>query len=265
MASIDVSSLPDQLRWQDVDPAVWIVGVDELRARALALATDAFMDTPRGAPRPAPKKGKTPPAPDWKPAAERAIALSFAQTFGPWASGWRWARDEGSLGGGVVSSWCCPAHSISADVDATAKKAAAALVEWRLWIEMLRDHFEALPPRIGDEARHFVTARAALGVADDDGWRETSLRMGLDRAAAELVAVVVEASGAGDAWYAHMQQVLSWYLQFHGADDDHADRAARDAIAGRFESWIGPNDATLNAVRADWTKSGARALLRRRR
>ena len=131
MASIDVTTLPFQLRWQDVDPAVWVVDVKVLRSRALELAADALMDTPlsvaprasagtgKGKAKAPKKKASSSSSDEWKAAAEQNIALAFGRAFGPWAGGWRWARDEGSFGGGVISSWCCASHSVSANIDVT--------------------------------------------------------------------------------------------------------------------------------------------------
>jgi hypothetical protein len=255
MSTVDHTTPPWQLDWRDVDPSTWPAPPD-LEARAVALALDAILSTPLslgGAPS-SKKNARSDGVADegWRSRVEQGIALAFARAFGPWANGWRWARDEGSIGGGPVGAWCCPGHSVQPrgerDPTPTAQRAARAVVEWRRWIETLGDTFAAHDPRA------LVVATASK--AD----RDTAVALALDEACGALVALVVETTGAGDAWYNHMAQVLAWYLQFHGADVDAAHKAADAAVEGRFESWTGPSDDVLAAARADWSRPARLAL-----
>ena len=194
-----MSSYPGTLVWSEVDPARWPFDASRTDDdRALALGVLA-----RG-------RGRV----------EQDLDEAFVAAYGRWALGWRWARDEGSIGGGVVSSWCCHSHTVQGHSDeAIATRAAAALREWRAWIERLVVLFDQLAPR-----------------TDDPEGR-------LSWAGLRLVEAVAEETGAGDAWYAHCEQVLAWYLEHHGVSTDRAHHAVTEAIAGRFESWCTPSEA----------------------
>lgn len=158
---------------------------------------------------------------DW----ETAITELLVSRFGRWACGWRWARDEGSIGGGPIGAWCCPSHSFSTPA-ATADRIECALVEWRKWLETLCARFETLEPRDGDVQAAF------------------------QRAVATLVGDVVEQTSAGDAWYTHCAQVLSWYLERCGVPHAEATGLIERAIGGRFESWCGPPPTLTREVAA---------------
>jgi hypothetical protein len=67
---------------------------------------------------------------------EEAVTRALRERFGAWASGWRWASGEGSIGGGPVRAWCCPPHSIGRRTpEETIRLASDAIVEWRAWID----------------------------------------------------------------------------------------------------------------------------------
>ncbi|HEU4534159.1 MAG TPA: Fic family protein, partial [Polyangiaceae bacterium] len=149
---------------------------------------------------------------------ENDIDAALRDAFGDWAAGWRWARDEGSIGGGPVVGWCCPQHSVwrqgDKSAEATVGRAAAGLLSWRDWIIELAARFGRVdpnsPPPVALERHAFATLEA-----------------------------VIERTGAGDAWYAHAAQVLSWMLESLGAGDS-APSIVKRAIGGRFESWSTP-------------------------
>ncbi|MGC4094093.1 MAG: hypothetical protein QM756_40525 [Polyangiaceae bacterium] len=147
---------------------------------------------------------------------EDAITQALVERFGRWACGWRWAGDEGSIGGGPVHLWCCPAHSLGTP-DETAERVSAALGDWRGWLEQLATKFEQLAP---------------------DAQSDT--RASFERATVQLVNLVVARTSAGDAWYNHCAQVLGWYLQRCGAPSEEAYGLVKAAIGGRFESWCEP-------------------------
>jgi hypothetical protein len=194
---------PGLLHWADVDPN-----------RHPFVLTEPFT-IPAGTPTPLSGWNDDP----W----ENAITRELVERYGPWACGWRWARDEGSIGGGPISAWCCPQHSMTTQ-DETAPRVLAALKEWREWIEHLATRFDELAPDEGDR------------------------QVAFERAVPILVVDVVEKTDAGDAWYAHCAQVLSWYLERHGVESMRANELVREAIGGRFESWLAPPDSTVADV-----------------
>lgn len=167
-----------------------------------------------------------PPAPntpnpyDWL----EHVTRDLCARFGPWACGWRWARADG----GPVTAWCCPSHS-QADRDETTIRIVTALGEWRAWLESLERTFADLAP---------------APRADD-----LAVLAAFERAAAELMTVVLERTLAEDAWYSHAQQVLAWYLERALVPDPGP--LVEAAVNGRFRSWIAPDAATQAAVARD--------------
>ena len=109
----------------------------------------------------------------------------LAGRYGQWALGWRWAHDEGEIGGGPVWAWCCATHSVTTP-EQTLARVTAALLEWRRWLEELAGAFD----------RHTL---------DGD-------RLAWEQGVARLVTMVVDRTRAGDAWYEHCLQVLQWFL-----------------------------------------------------
>lgn len=146
-------------------------------------------------------------------AVEDALDGVLVAHAGPWASGWRWSTGEGSLGGGVVHAWCCPAHSVTPGDAGVALRAVAALKEWRAWLERLETLFAALVPA------------------------EEELQARLVQATGVLLGEVAHATACEDAWYAHARQVLGWYLESHGAPAAKVEAAVEEATEGIFESW----------------------------
>lgn len=71
-----------------------------------------------------------------------------------------------------------------------------------------------------------------------------------ERATTHLVNHVVERTKAGDAWYGHCAQVLTWFLNRWGVDDQTAQEQVEQAIDGRFGSWTSPEDALVEDVAA---------------
>ena len=146
--------------------------------------------------------------------------------YGDWAVAWRWAHDEGDIGGGPVYEWCCPRDSMTTK-DATLLRVAAALADWRGWVEELAEQFEQFP----------------LGQLPAE-----QRRSAWERGASHLVTAVVARTGAGDAWYAHCEQVLKWFLERWQVPSGTAGKLVEEAIGGRFESWVGPSDDLLGDV-----------------
>ena len=204
--------LPSSLAWGEVDPAQHAFQPSEAYSIAIALIPQERA------------VGNEASAVGMEDSWEESITKALVERYGRWACGWRWARDEGSIGGGPVSAWCCPQHSWSTPAE-TAERVQAALGEWRGWIETLALRFAELGP--GSDG-------------DVDG--------AFEKAVILLVNDVVEKTGAGDAWYSHCEQVLGWYLSFYGVPGDSADKLVELAIGGRFESWSAPDDEIVSDI-----------------
>lgn len=159
---------------------------------------------------------------DWADDMTRALV----ERFGRWTTGWRWAHDEGDLGGGPVGSWCCTRDSMTTPEE-TLTRVTDALCEWREWLEILAERFD----------RHRLdTVRP-----EDRPWA-------WERAATHLINHCVDRTGGGDAWYSHCSQVLTWFLTRWGVDEQTARARVAHAIDGRFESWIGPDQRLVTDV-----------------
>ncbi|MEU8673399.1 hypothetical protein [Streptomyces sp. NPDC048560] len=151
-----------------------------------------------------------------------SVTSLLAARYGRWVCGWRWHGD-----GGVVTSWCCAYHSVG-EPEATAAGVVASLLEWRDWLEDLAERFEWLaPPADAD--------------AEDYSWH-------VERAAARLVTLVVDDTGASGGWYGLCHTVLGWFLSFVGLEHDEAKRLVDATIGGRFESWVEPKPALIGTV-----------------
>jgi len=202
---------PFDLTWAEVDPAKH--RFDAATAERVVAKLPPARRVPHG---------KDDAATAWCDAMTRELV----ERYGRWAVGWRWARDEGDLGGGPVTEWCCPPHSMKSPAQ-TPRLVAAALSQWRAWLERLAALFE----------EHRLTG---VPLAERHRvWR---------RAAVEVIAAVVEQTRAGDAWYAHCHQALGWYLARWGVPENRAQTAVRKAIGGRFESWVEPAEDLVGEV-----------------
>ncbi|SHI44178.1 hypothetical protein SAMN05421803_101231 [Nocardiopsis flavescens] len=208
--------LPYDLSWAEVDPARH--PFDPAAAPAAVRGLEPAARTPARPPGPV----VDPAFAAWSFDVARVwiddLTAALVERYGRWATGWRWGTDEADVGGGPVRAWCCPADSVHTPPQ-TLERAAAALCEWRAWLEELAERFDRYPldaPRARDR-RHVR-----------------------ERAVGHLVNAVVERTGADDAWYGHCSVVLTWYLTRWGEDPGTASVRVREAIGGRFESWIGP-------------------------
>jgi hypothetical protein len=213
---------PWPLSWDEVDPRRFPFDAAQAATVVAGLGPAASV--------PARPAGDRPPA-EWS--RETAVPWTnemthaLAERYGRWALGWRWAHDEGDVGGGPVDAWCCATHSMTTP-EQTLARVTAALVEWRGWLEDLAESFERFP------------------LGDDRSARER--RLAWEEGAAHLVTMVVERTGAGDAWYNHCRQVLTWFLTRWSVPADRAERLVHEAVSGRFESWTEPSEATVGDV-----------------
>lgn len=225
--------LPYDLTWPEVDP--------RLHAFDHAAALDvvrASVPAGRVPVRPVPQRTTHPDEAraeyfklrDWSHSEGwewlEAMTRALVERYGRWSTGWCWAHDEGDLGGGPIGGWCCTLHSITTPEE-TLERVASSLCEWREWLESLARWFDRYP----------------LGTlpAEDrrDAW---------ERATHHLIIQVLDRTGAGDSWYAHCRQVLTWFLTRWDVDPQTARTLVEDAIGGRFESWIAPKGQLVNDV-----------------
>lgn len=185
---------PHHLTWNEVDPSTHPFVITGTRALVQPLLTseEACLDK---------------------------VTDALVAHHGPWACGWRWAGDEGDIGGGPVQAWCCAQHSLESPA-ATAPKIEGALLEWRRYIERADELFASLAP------------------AKD--------RAGFERALAQIVTFVVKETDAGDAWYHLCQQAAAWFLERSGMPQDEAAQLAEKALNGKFESWIAPSKEKID-------------------
>ena len=154
--------------------------------------------------------------------------------LGPWVGGWCW----GNTDGGPVSRWCCVAHSFLAgkpkeEPARTVDRILGGLEDWEKILRDCETLFESLLVREPFD---------------------------LDIAVLELVGFAVTATDASDAWYNFCHDLLSWYLQHLGISQERAERYARKAIAGRFESWISPDAGLTEKVAESFRALVWRAL-----
>jgi hypothetical protein len=201
-----------KLNWTDVDPDKHGYNPET----AVEIAANAINSTP---------KGKV----YWKKAVEDEIDRGFTESYGLWASGWRFSRGEGSG----------PEHSIkfnkkTVDVSATAKLAANGLNQWYEHLHIVKKFFQTIPLTLNDN---------------------TATALDLYSACPRIIAFVMEKTMYEDAWYDYAERVLSWYLEFLGVEIKTANQIANHALAGRFESWIKPSDDLIENVANDYMSS----------
>ncbi|MTD14172.1 hypothetical protein GIS00_09465 [Nakamurella sp. YIM 132087] len=159
-----------------------------------------------------------------------AIAMTAALVgrYGPWVTGWRWALGESDLDGGPVTAWCCPRHSITS-AEATLATVAAAVCEWRTWLEDLARRFAQYLPTPVDLTHDELVDLWALAIA-------------------HLITAIVERTDAGGAWYLHCATVLGWFLAVAGVAPERQESMIDAAVAGRWESWTAPHEQLVVAV-----------------
>ncbi|MEV4628246.1 hypothetical protein AB0J90_18425 [Micromonospora sp. NPDC049523] len=152
-----------------------------------------------------------------------SVSIGFTERYGVWTVGWRWSVGEGDLDGGPVGNWCCFPHSV-ATPDQTAATVAAALIEWRDWLQDIAERFDRFLPLAAD---------------DLDGW---------ERAVAHLVTAVGDRTRYESAWYGCCTTVLGWFLEAAGIAASEHGKLLEHAIGGRFASWAEPDRKLVASV-----------------
>lgn len=151
------------------------------------------------------------------------VSAGLVDRYGRWAAGWRWSVGEGDLDGGPVHSWCCFSHSATTP-EATVTAIAAAVVEWRGWLDDVAVTFDRFLP---------------LPAGDIDGW---------ERAVAHLVTWVGDRTRYESGWYECCLTVLGWFLDAAGVESGRRQELLDHAIAGRFDSWVEPPGQVVESV-----------------
>ncbi|MBT3218868.1 MAG: hypothetical protein HN348_07230, partial [Proteobacteria bacterium] len=199
------------LRWADVDPSTIEYDAELVDNTARKVILEAVGGDPN-------LKEPLMERRQVEPALDRA----FIAACGAWVAGWRWTSN------GPIRQWCCPDHSLfrrdDADALVSATRAAAAVGEWHEFLVELKGRFTEIGRETRDLPLEFV---AEYGAAD-------------------LLPLVVERTGAEDAWYATFAQVLTWFLETEGYEWDVIQPTIEEVICGRFESWSEPSKQTAN-------------------
>ncbi|MFF6995200.1 hypothetical protein ACFY93_09610 [Streptomyces sp. NPDC008313] len=106
---------------------------------------------------------------------------------------------------------------------------ASELLQWRAWLEELAAVFERFAAR-----------------PDLDEQETLRLR---ERGVAPLVTLVVERTGAGEAWRGACGQALAWYLESTGMSPEEAEDLADEVVDAQFESWVAPDEEAVGRAR----------------
>ncbi|MFD5569458.1 hypothetical protein [Streptomyces cadmiisoli] len=203
------------LTWADVDPARHRFEMDADASEELAGLVAPLLPSPEVA-----RQER------WR--SLHPVTGFLAGRYGRWACGWNWSVGEGDVDGGVVGVWCCSSHSVTSP-DATASLVVEALREWRGWLEDLAERFTALTP----------PGNTPMTSTDPWYW---------ERACTRLVTVVADRTQADSGWYGHCMQVLRWFLAYNGIDEEQAQEIVKNAVGGRFGSWIAPDVLVVDTV-----------------
>ncbi len=161
---------------------------------------------------------------------QRELGCALLSGLGAWAAGWSW----GAVDGGV-SAWCCASHSVVGTDPEIAGRVVAAVESWHGWLVELADSFELV-----DLEGEGLPEAEAVGLA-----------------ASTLLPIVLERTGAEDAWYRTFDLVLGWYLQHRAGTDEDMTHLVAQAVAGRFESWIAPEAGLAEQVCSDVGRAAA--------
>ncbi len=149
--------------------------------------------------------------------------------FGPWVDGWTWATGEGG-GGGPISNWCCPEHSVwrkgDKSFDDTVERIGDAVEEWYKFLSTLDEKFEII----------------------NGECRDAHLASHIDHAASELLPFVLKLTRANDAWYYTFMTMLNWYLEFFGIYGDKIEDELERIVEGGFSSWCEPTAEQAKSV-----------------
>lgn len=211
------------LRWSDVDPARHPFHADRVEATVERALQQALLDIGT----------RRADATEREHAVDRALIAEH----GPWIAGWRWARSEPGCGG-PVAAYCCALDSLTGDIPKDTATIIAAATDWRGRLETLSRRFE--------ELREATSSLDAPTTAS--------------HAATQLLPLILEWTGAEDAWYSTFEVVLSWFLELELGEAERAAAIAREALSGRFQSWITPEESQRDEACAAVAEAADRLL-----
>ncbi|MFH8937814.1 hypothetical protein [Streptomyces griseosporeus] len=157
-----------------------------------------------------------------------SVAQGLAERYGVWAGSW-----TGSVGrtadAGTVIDDLEPGYG-GDDLVFEARRYTRILLCWRAWLEELASLFSRFdcPPDAPEAERRQVR----------------------ERGVGPVVALVVERTGAGEAWCGECATALAWFLETTGMPPDEAEDLADKAVDAAFESWIVPGVGAVSRVSA---------------
>ncbi|WP_254897585.1 Fic family protein [Kitasatospora sp. NA04385] len=215
---------PSDLSWDDVDPSRY--PFDAAAVHQVVHSLGPASHVPHRVDLSSADRAMTSRRLDEGRAWADAMSHALVEHYGRWSVGWRWAHDEGDVGGGPVGSWCCPRDSITMPQE-TLARVASALSEWRAWLESLAGRFDAYPLDLSSVGEQRIL------------W---------ERAAHHLILQVTDRTGCGSGWHGHCRQVLTWFLTHWGVEPSVARTMVDQAIGGRFKSWTGPDVLLVEEV-----------------
>lgn len=209
------------LRWADVDPASHTFDRERV-----AKVVDAVMpSTAITGPRLGEKRQKL----------EDDVDRALIASEGPWIAGWRWTASEPG-GGGIVRAYCCARDSLKGGPEKMRAAILGATADLRARLEDLAGLFQAWD-------------RDLEGLDEGEA---------ASRIASRLLPVVLEWTGAEDAWYSTFERTLAWALERRGLRARRAETLVHEAIGGRFESWLEPPEPTTRSVVEDLARQARR-------
>jgi len=153
--------------------------------------------------------------------AARELDFLLWSRLGAWAGGW----SEPTASGGTSRVWE-GAKSIGEDDEETANLVIEALDGWQAWLVELAEAFEPL-------------AAAAKDVDEVDS---------VARAAAELLPLVLERTGAQGDWARTYAKVMSWAVQACSHANEDLTPLIVKAVGERFEPGVAPTSELSQEV-----------------
>jgi hypothetical protein len=200
------------MTWQDIDPARHPFDPEQALdvVREVVSSPDPDSGRPRGL---------------WS---TNSVARGLSEHYGSWAFGWSSAMDPSPDSGQIIKDLPISGRGVEG-LEQQAKRYTSALLQWRVWLEELAAVFAQFAPEPNAD--------------------EQKIRGLRERGVAPLVTLVVERTGAGEAWRGPCTQALIWYLESTGMSPREAEELADDVVDAEFQSWIAPDEEAVDRVR----------------
>ncbi|MGX7675839.1 hypothetical protein [Plantactinospora sp. DSM 117369] len=208
--------------WADVDPARYPFDPDGVLAVVRALA-------PQVPPAVSPKMPLLGPEAWDKYRADRELAARwndaitdiFVDQYGDWAFGWHWSPGVDDYSDELTRTWDFW-RPISTSPEESLRLVAAALVEWRRWLEELAERFD-----------RFLPALRIDGSAGRD-----DLVAVWEAAITHLLIGTVSRIEDEDGWQGWCHRVLTWFLTAAGLPQERSEMLVGSAVDARFDGWV---------------------------